>query len=117
MDVAAGIFHWGDAVGVRHTELVDAWRLRLTTSTQPEDEITAPLVQVEADSGVVTVVRLGLVLVNVFVARGFPWAIIPTLGMSIGVWFHWDFGVRHGDALIRRHRRTSSERPSGTPLD
>ena len=55
--------------------------------------------------GVVTIVVVAvLALVNVFVASEFPWAIFPALGMSIGLWVHWYFGVRHGDESVRRHQ-------------
>lgn len=45
-----------------------------------------------------------LALVNVFLASEFPWAIFPAVGMSIGLWVHWYFGVRHGDESMRRHQ-------------
>ena len=50
------------------------------------------------------VVVVALVLVNVFVSSGFRWAIFPAVGMALGVWAHWYFGVRHGDELMRRHQ-------------
>lgn len=53
---------------------------------------------------VVVAVVLGLVALNVFVASEFPWALFPAVGMSIGLWFHWFFGVRHGDEFIKRHQ-------------
>jgi len=53
---------------------------------------------------VTVLVCLGLAVVNVFFASEFPWAIFPALGMSLGVWFHWYFGVQHGDEFIRRHQ-------------
>lgn len=49
-------------------------------------------------------VCIGLVLLNIFVASEFPWAIFPVLGMSVGVGFHWYFGVRRGDEFLRRHQ-------------
>jgi hypothetical protein len=53
----------------------------------------------------VTVAVLALlVALNVFVASELPWAIFPAIGMSIGLWFHWFFGVRHGDELVARHQ-------------
>jgi hypothetical protein len=54
---------------------------------------------------VTAVVLVGLVALNVFVASEFPWAIFPALGMSIGLWFHWYFGVRRGDQFLvqRQH--------------
>jgi hypothetical protein len=54
---------------------------------------------------VTVVVLVGLVALNVFVASEFPWAIFPAVGMSIGLWFHWFFGVRLGDEFMLRHQR------------
>ena len=55
--------------------------------------------------GLVTIAVVAvLAVVNVFLASEFPWAIFPALGMSIGMWVHWYFGVRHGDESIRRHQ-------------
>jgi hypothetical protein len=54
--------------------------------------------------GATVLVIVVVVLVNVFVAPEFPWAIFPAAGMSLGVWFHWHFGVRHGDEVVRRHQ-------------
>lgn len=55
--------------------------------------------------GLITVaVCTGLVLINIFVASEFPWAVFPVAGMSIGLWFHYYFGVRHGEELMRRHQ-------------
>jgi hypothetical protein len=53
---------------------------------------------------VTVVVLVGLVALNVFVASELPWAIFPAVGMSIGLWFHWFFGVRHGDEFMVRHQ-------------
>jgi hypothetical protein len=54
---------------------------------------------------VVTVaVVVGLVALNVFVASELPWSIFPAVGMSLGLWFHWYFGVRHGDDVMRQHQ-------------
>jgi hypothetical protein len=49
-------------------------------------------------------VVVGLVALNVLVASEFPWSVFPAFGMSLGLWFHWHFGVRHGDDLMRRHQ-------------
>lgn len=53
---------------------------------------------------VTVVVALALAVVNIFVAPEFPWAAFPAVGMGIGVWFHWYFGVRRGDEFMRRHQ-------------
>jgi hypothetical protein len=53
---------------------------------------------------VTILVCIGLAMVNVFVASEFPWAVFPALGMSLGVWFHWNFGVRHGEQFVQRHQ-------------
>lgn len=45
-----------------------------------------------------------LTVVNAFVASEFPWAVFPAVGMSIGLWFHWFFGVYRGEALMLRHQ-------------
>jgi hypothetical protein len=55
-------------------------------------------------AAVTVLVCLGLAGVNVFVASEFPWAIFPALGMSLGVWFHWYFGVQHGDEFLHQHQ-------------
>ena len=47
-----------------------------------------------------------MVAVNVFVASEFPWALFPILGMSIGLWFHWYFGVRHVEQFMAEHQET-----------
>lgn len=55
--------------------------------------------------GIVTiVVSFGLAVLNVFVASEFPWSVFPFVGMTIGVWFHWFFGVRKGATFMRRHQ-------------
>ncbi len=53
---------------------------------------------------VTVVVVVALAVVNVFVASEFPWAVFPAAGMSVGVWFHWYFGVRHGDEFMQHHQ-------------
>jgi hypothetical protein len=50
------------------------------------------------------VVTVVLAAVNIFVAPEFPWAIFPAVGMGIGLWCHWYFGVRHGDDVMRHHQ-------------
>jgi hypothetical protein len=60
---------------------------------------------------VVTVLVLAtLILINVTVADEFPWAIFPVVGMSVGVWIHWYFGVAHSDELMRQHQRQVERR-------
>lgn len=54
---------------------------------------------------VTALVVLALVMINVFVASEFPWSVFPAVGMSIGVWFHWYFGVRHGDTVLQQHQQ------------
>ena len=53
---------------------------------------------------VTAVVVVGLIAVNVFAASEVPWSIFPVFGMSLGLWFHWYFGVRRGDDVMRRHQ-------------
>jgi 2TM domain-containing protein len=63
-----------------------------------------------AHTAVTVVVVVALAVVNVFVAPEFPWAVFPAVGMGIGVWFHWYFGVRHGDDVMRRHQEQVEQR-------
>lgn len=53
---------------------------------------------------VTVVASLALAVVNVFVAAEFPWSVFPFVGMSIGVWFHWYFGVHRGAEFTARHQ-------------
>ena len=53
---------------------------------------------------VVLIVAIALALVNIFVTPEFPWAIFPAVGMGIGVWCHWYFGVQRGEELMARHQ-------------
>lgn len=53
---------------------------------------------------VTVVVILALAVVNVFVAPEFPWSVFPALGMGLGLWFHWYFGVRRGPDFMARHQ-------------
>lgn len=55
-------------------------------------------------SAVTVLVVIALALVNVFVASEFPWSVFPAFGMGLGVWFHWYFGVRHGEEFLLRHQ-------------
>ncbi len=34
------------------------------------------------------------------------------LGMSIGLWFHWYFGVRHGEEFMRHHQEDVEQKAS-----
>jgi hypothetical protein len=57
---------------------------------------------------VVVVAALGVV--NVFAAPEFPWSVFPAFGMSLGVWFHWYFGVHHGEEfMLRRQEEVERE--------
>lgn len=53
---------------------------------------------------VTAAVIVALVLVNVFVASELPWAIFPAVGMSIGLFAHWLFGVKRGDEAVQAHQ-------------
>lgn len=55
-------------------------------------------------------VLAALIVLNVTVADEFPWAIFPVVGMSIGLWAHWFFGVAHSDELMRRHQQEIERR-------
>ena len=50
---------------------------------------------------VTMLVWAGVILLNVFVASGFPWSIFVILGTGIGVFFHW-YGYRKADEDTRR---------------
>ena len=53
---------------------------------------------------VTIIVCIGLSALNFFVVSEFPWAVFPIVGMALGVWFHWNFGVRHGEQFMQRHQ-------------
>jgi hypothetical protein len=59
-------------------------------------------------------VCIGLVLLNVFVASEFPWAVFPVIGMSIGLLAHWYFGVRYGDRELVRHQQAVDDHANAT---
>lgn len=60
---------------------------------------------------IVTVVVLAaLVVINATVADEFPWAIFPGVGMTVGLWAHWYFGVAHADELLHRHQQEVERR-------
>ena len=67
---------------------------------------------VQIHAVVTVVVVLALVAVNVFVAPEFPWSVFPALGMSIGLWFHWHFGVRRGEEFMRHHQEHVEQKAS-----
>jgi 2TM domain-containing protein len=56
------------------------------------------------------VVLAVLIVLNATVADEFPWAIFPVVGMSIGLWAHWFFGVAHSDELMRRRQQEIERR-------
>lgn len=45
-----------------------------------------------------------LVALNVLVASEFPWAAFPVLGMSVGLFAHWFFGVKRVESTTRAHQ-------------
>jgi len=55
-------------------------------------------------------VSLALIVVNLFVVSEFPWAVFPVVGMGIGVFAHWFFGVGRADDLMRRHQEDIEHR-------
>ena len=55
---------------------------------------------------VTAIVCVGLIALNVFVASGFPWAIFPVVGMSIGLYVHWRFGVVKAEETVRQHQQS-----------
>lgn len=60
--------------------------------------------------GVTLVVWLVLIAVNVFVASEFPWSIFPIVGMAIGLFAHWYFGVTHVETTVRQHQEKIERR-------
>jgi hypothetical protein len=61
-------------------------------------------------AAITVVVLIGLIVLNVTVASEFPWAIFPVVGMSIGLFMHWYFGVARGEEMMRRHQREIEQR-------
>ena len=59
-----------------------------------------------AHAVVTAIVCLGLIALNVFVASEFPWAIFPVVGMSIGLYMHWHFGVANAEEAVRQHQES-----------
>jgi hypothetical protein len=58
---------------------------------------------------VVTVlVWAGVILLNLFVASGFPWSIFVILGTGLGVFFHW-YGYRRTDEDARRRQENVAQ--------
>lgn len=55
-------------------------------------------------AAITVVIVVALAIVNVFVASEFPWAVFPAIGMGLGVWFHWYFGVHRGEEIMIRHQ-------------
>lgn len=49
-------------------------------------------------------VSIGLVVLNITVASEFPWAIFPVVGMGIGLFAHWYFGMQRAEEMIRAHQ-------------
>ena len=65
---------------------------------------------------VVTALVWILVLaINATVADEFPWSIFPIIGMGIGLWFHWHFGVVRSEELTGR-RQADVERRARSEL-
>jgi hypothetical protein len=55
-------------------------------------------------AAVTVVVVCALVIVNAFVAPESPWSVFAAVGMSLGVCFHWYFGVNRGEEFMIRHQ-------------
>jgi 2TM domain-containing protein len=55
-------------------------------------------------------VSVALIVVNVFVASEFPWAVFPVAGMSSGLFVHWYFGVARAEELMHRHQEEIEHR-------
>lgn len=59
---------------------------------------------------VTVIVSAALVVVNVLAAPEFPWSIFPIVGMSIGLYAHWHFGVAHVEETVHRHQEEMERR-------
>lgn len=59
---------------------------------------------IRTHAAVTVAVVLALAVANAFVASEFPWSVFPAAGMSLGVWFHWYFGVHSGEDSLVRHQ-------------
>ena len=60
-------------------------------------------------------VMTGLIILNLTVATGFPWAVFPLVGWGIGLTAHYLFGLRWADKAItdrqtRIEQRAASKR-------
>jgi uncharacterized membrane protein len=55
-------------------------------------------------------VWLILIAVNVFVAAEFPWSVFPVVGMAVGLYAHWYFGVTHVEASVRERQHEIERR-------
>lgn len=61
-------------------------------------------------AAITAAVCVALVIVNVFVADEFPWSIFPVVGMGIGLFAHWYFGVVRSDDMVRHHQLEIEQR-------
>ena len=59
---------------------------------------------------VTVIVVATLVVINVTVASEFPWSIFPAVGMSVGLFFHYMFGVRGVEQTIQDRRDRIKDR-------
>lgn len=63
-------------------------------------------------AAIAAAVSVLVVLLNVTVASEFPWAIFPIIGMGIGLYVHWYFGVAKSEELMHRHQAEIEHRAS-----
>ena len=61
-------------------------------------------------AAITAAVCVALVIVNVFVADEFPWSVFPVVGMGIGLFAHWYFGVARSDEMVRHHQLEIEQR-------
>jgi amino acid transporter len=95
-----------------HTTVEKEGRPMTTISLDAYEEAERRLARVEGRRGIVVhgiitaVVSVALILVNVFVAPGFPWSAFAVGGMLIGLGFHYYFGWLHVEENLTDHQRS-----------
>jgi 2TM domain len=59
-------------------------------------------------------VMTGLIILNLTVATGFPWAVFPLIGWGIGLTMHYLFGLRWADKTITDRQARIEQRAAAT---
>lgn len=80
------------------------------------EEAERQLFAVEARRGllvhlaITVAVSAALIIINVVVAPQFPWSPFPVVGMSIGVIFHYVYGVRRLTPAVQARQQAIERR-------